>query len=89
MPIKSPCKICNNPVAKNHKAVQCDKCQLWVHMRCNKINIQTYHILKQSGIVYPAQKMFFLFLNLVGTTQGEKIKFLTIAKKRSSNEQDK
>ena len=47
MPIKYPCKTCNSPVAKNHKAVQCDKCQLWVHMKCNKINIQTYNMLKK------------------------------------------
>ena len=47
MLMKYPCKICNNPVVKNHEAVQCDKCQLWVHMKCNKINIQTYNKLKE------------------------------------------
>ena len=45
MPTKYPCNICNNPVAKNHKAIQCDKCQLWVHIKCNKINVQTYNLL--------------------------------------------
>ena len=71
MPIKYPCKSCDNPVAKNHKAVQCDMCQLWVHMKCNRINIQTYNMLKkmkQPGIVYLAQKTFFLFLNLMVMT---------------------
>ena len=29
MPTKYPCKICCNPVAKNHKAIQGRKCQLW------------------------------------------------------------
>ena len=42
MPAKFPCKICNNPVAKNHKAVERDNCGLWVHIKCNKINTQTY-----------------------------------------------
>ena len=39
MPTKYPCKICNNLVAENHKAIQCDKCQLWVHIKCSKINV--------------------------------------------------
>ena len=26
-------------VEKNHHAVQCDHCQLWVHIRCNKFNL--------------------------------------------------
>ena len=46
MPTKYPCNIFNNPVAKNHKAIQCDKLQLWVHIKCNKINVQTYNLLK-------------------------------------------
>ena len=25
MPVKVPCKTCNNPLAKNHRAVECDK----------------------------------------------------------------
>ena len=40
-----PCGICEKPVAKNHKAIQCDKCKLWVHIKCNKINVQTYNLL--------------------------------------------
>ena len=40
MPTRYPCKICNNPVANNRKKLQCDKCQLWVHIKCNKINFQ-------------------------------------------------
>ena len=69
MPIKSPCKICNNPVAKNHKAVQCDKCQLWVHMKCNKINIQTYNMLKEDKTVWyciSCSKDVFIFSELNG-----------------------
>ena len=36
---------CKNAVASNHKAIQCDNCNLWVHIRCYKINKQTYSIL--------------------------------------------
>ena len=28
MPVKFPCKICKKPVAKNHKAICCDVCDL-------------------------------------------------------------
>ena len=38
MPAKFPCKICNNRVAKNHKAVECNNSGLRVHIKCNKIN---------------------------------------------------
>ena len=47
MPVKFPCKICEKPVAQNHKAVCCDVCDTWVHIKCNKINTQTYNILKK------------------------------------------
>ena len=41
MIIKFPCKICNKAVANNYHAVQCDKCHIWLHIKCNKINLQT------------------------------------------------
>ena len=65
MPTKYPCNICNNPVAKNHKAIQCDKCQLWVHIKCNKINVQTYNLLIEDevpGTVYLVKKIYILSL---------------------------
>ena len=33
-------------VANNHQAIKCDKCNLWIHIKCNKINKQTYNYLK-------------------------------------------
>ena len=42
MTIKFPCGICEKPVANNHQAINCDKCSLWIHTKCNKINKQTY-----------------------------------------------
>ena len=38
MTISFPCKICEKPVGKVDKAVECDNCKLWVHIKCNKIN---------------------------------------------------
>ena len=42
MTAKYPCKICHKAVAKRHWATQCDNCNLWVQIKCNNINLQTY-----------------------------------------------
>ena len=34
-PIKYPCSVCGKPVAKNHRALQCDQCDTWVHIKCD------------------------------------------------------
>ena len=90
MSTKYPCQICCNPVAKNHKAIQCDKCQLWDHVKCNKINDQTYNLLKEDERTWyciscskdlvpfssPTDNDFHTII------QGKKIKFVTIVKKK-------
>ena len=58
MMVKFTCKICNNAVAKNHHAVQCDHGQLWVHIKCNKINLQTYEFLQKSSLAWYYVKCF-------------------------------
>ena len=42
MTIKFPYGMCEKPVANNHQTINCDKCGLWIHIKCNKINKQTY-----------------------------------------------
>ena len=46
MGVKHPCAVCKKAVGVKHKAICCDLCYNWVHMKCNKINKQTYEILK-------------------------------------------
>ena len=58
MVVKFSCKICNHAVAKNHHAVQCDHCQLWVHIKYNKINLQTYKFLQKSSFALYCIKCF-------------------------------
>ena len=41
---KFSCSICPKNVAKNHNAVYCDICNLWVHLKC--INIRKYYYRK-------------------------------------------
>ena len=47
MVVKFPCKICNKAVANNLHAVQCTNCHLWVYIKCNRINVQTYKYLQK------------------------------------------
>ena len=46
------CGICLNPVVKNYKAVKFDNCDLWIHIKCNKINVQTYNLLINDNRVW-------------------------------------
>ena len=94
MPAAFPCGIYLNPVAKNHKAVKWDICDLWIHIKCNKINIQRYHLLINDNTVWScltcSKKLYpFLVLNyndFHSTIQGKIIKFKAFTRKRSSIE---
>ena len=41
-PVRLPCEICQKSVATNHRSIQCDKCDLWVHIKCGGITPKTY-----------------------------------------------
>ena len=92
---KFPCKICSKSVAKTHKAVCCDLCNIWVHIKCNKINAATYNMLlndETKWFCIECSKDIFPFSSLndvefFSTTQGKKIKFLTKTKLRPANEE--
>ena len=43
MVIKYPCSICCKHVAANHKAIQCDECNKWSHIKCNYITSTEYY----------------------------------------------
>ena len=93
---KFPWKICNNPVSTNHEAAEYDKCDLWVHIKCSKINTQTYKNLEKESYswycIYCSAKIFpFSNVNednFHETIYGKGIKLLTITKKkRNQNEE--
>ena len=46
--VKFPCNLCSKPVAKNHRALCCDICDQWVHIKCNNISPSDYELLKSS-----------------------------------------
>ena len=94
MPTRLPFGICLKPVAKNHKAVKCDHCDLWIHIKCNKINTQIYNLLLNDNSAWYCQacsKRFIPFSKLNenefdSTIQGKKIKFKSLSRKRSTLE---
>ena len=97
MPAAFPCGICLNPVAKNHKALKCDNCDLCdcdCHIKCNKINVQTYNLLINDNTVrccLTCSKKLYPFSALNdndfhSTIQGKTIKFKAFTRKRSSIE---
>ena len=42
MVIRFPCNICTKSVNNNHKAILCDLCDKWVHIKCNKFDKKDY-----------------------------------------------
>ena len=43
---KFPCKICAKNIHDKDKAVQCDLCELWIHIKCNNLNYLDYRYLQ-------------------------------------------
>ena len=43
---KFPCRICAKNVNGKDKALQCDLCGLWIHIKCNKLNYLDYRYLQ-------------------------------------------
>ena len=76
------------PAAVNHNSVQCDRCNIWVHTKCSKINKQTYKLLqkdKSNWYCIISTKAFLPFSNLNDeefiSTVGKKTPFTAIRKK--------
>ena len=44
--VKFPCNLCAKPVAKTHRALCCDICDQWVHIKCNSVSPSDYERLK-------------------------------------------
>ena len=44
-----PCKICHLNVNNKDSAAQCDICQSWVHIKCNRLNHIDYKYLQGSN----------------------------------------
>ena len=44
-----PCSVCKKSVLNQHKAICCDHCNQWVHIKCNNLNDIDYNLLKSKN----------------------------------------
>ena len=42
------CNICEKSVSDKDDVIQCDVCQVWIHLKCNKLNYIDYKYLQGS-----------------------------------------
>ena len=76
--------------------MQCDKCHIWVHIKCNEINLQNYEFLQKSPSAWYSIKCFEDIVpfetisneELFKTNQGSKIKFTVLTKNHTTPSQD-
>ena len=57
------CNICEKSVSDKDDAIQCDICQAWIHLKCNKLNQIDYKFFKGQvilGFVFTAVAQSFL-----------------------------
>ena len=76
--------------------MQCDKCHVWVHIKCNEISLQNYESLQKSPSAWYCIKCFEDIVpfetisneELFKTNQGSKIKFTVLTKNHPTPSQD-
>ena len=47
---KAECGLCSGAVLNDHKAVQCDKCKMWVHNDCSFVTDLQYETMQNSSL---------------------------------------
>ena len=59
---KADCGLCSGAVLKDHKAVQCDKCEMCVHNGCSFITESQYEALENTNCTWICPKCDFFQL---------------------------
>ena len=49
MVITFPCSICVKATGDKEDSIYCDKCNLWVHIKCNNLNYIDFKYLSGNG----------------------------------------
>ena len=47
-----PCIIFCKPVVNAHHVIQCDNWNISLHVKCNRVNTQTYKLLQKSSVAW-------------------------------------
>ena len=94
MVIKLPCRICENPVANNHHVINCNNCDLCIHIKCNTVKKQTYiYFMCENSCWYwiLRTKTFHVSYSVLKNYKskqaviGKQVKFTDIVKQAISN----
>ena len=56
---KAECSLCSGAVLNSHKAVQCDKCEMWVHNNCSFMSDSEYETMQNSNCIWICPKCDF------------------------------
>ena len=56
---KAECGLCSGDVLNDHKAVQCDKCEMWVHNDCSFVTDFQYETMQNSSCTWICPKCEF------------------------------
>ena len=59
---KADCGICSGAVLYGHKAVQCDKCEMWIHNKCSLITESEFDSVENTNCTYICPKCDFFGL---------------------------
>ena len=51
--------LCSGAVLKDHKAVQCDNCEMWVHNGCSFVTESQYESLENTNCTWICPKCDF------------------------------
>ena len=78
-------------MGKRHPAIKCEKCNIWVYTKCNKMNLQTYKYLQKATYGCYCLKCFAEFIpfstisneDCFELKQGKKIKFKALAMRQA------
>ena len=44
-----PCGVCQRAVAETHRAICCNICQKWVHIKCNNLDKNDYNFFQENS----------------------------------------
>ena len=47
-----PCGLCSKAVRSNQRAVQCDSCDVWYHVKCMQMSTHVYEALANSSCIW-------------------------------------
>ena len=67
-PGPTSCSVCKKVIARNHRALSCDQCTLWCHMKCSRVKLREYKRLQQTGFAQDVfnRRTFCWCINFVG-----------------------